>query len=238
MRADPGEAGNTEMEKNKEQIDHITKYETLMREAEDLLRDGDGSAEVIARLRVLTQELAAYYASSEWKRDFADDEAGLLPADLKRGVLSEDGLYDLLEESKAFQVEAQLTMPYYLIDILPKQVPMDSPGQFFAVEKYFLKEERLAEIKQKHINVILKLNCYRQISLDGETVVNPSPEHVEEEVRKRHLYIFVDDAMILSEPDDTHMTVFNPDEKLLKLIKPIAASEGLFVWKPSILKKK
>ena len=146
---------------------------------------------MIARLRVLTQELAAYYASSEWKRDFADDEAGLLPADLKRGVLSEDGLYDLL-----------------------------------------------AEIKQKHINVILKLNCYRQISLDGETVVNPSPEHVEEEVRKRHLYISVDDAMILSEPDDTHMTVFNPDEKLLKLIKPIAASEGLFVWKPSILKKK
>ena len=34
------------------------------------------------------------------------------------------------------------------------------------------------------------------------------------------------------EPDDTHMTVFNPDEKLLDLIKIISRGEGLYVWKP------
>ena len=38
--------------------------------------------------------------------------------------------------------------------------------------------------------------------------------------------------MILSEPDDTHMTVFNADEKLLELIRVIASGEGLFVWSP------
>ena len=37
--------------------------------------------------------------------------------------------------------------------------------------------------------------------------------------------------MILSEPDDTHLTVFNPDEELLDLIKNLSPSEGLFVWK-------
>lgn len=36
--------------------------------------------------------------SDAWKRDFTTDEAGLLPKDLKRGVLSEDGIYALLEE--------------------------------------------------------------------------------------------------------------------------------------------
>ena len=30
--------------------------------------------------------------------DFADDEAGRLPADLKRGVLSEDGIWNLLSD--------------------------------------------------------------------------------------------------------------------------------------------
>ena len=90
---------------NKEQIDRITKYETLMREAECLMRGGDSSAEAVARLRFLTWELEVYYTSDDWKRDYADDEAGLLPDDLKRGVLSEDGLYNLLEESKEFQVE-------------------------------------------------------------------------------------------------------------------------------------
>ena len=46
------------------------------------------------------QELAAYYESPQWRQDFADDEAGLLPADLKRGVLSEDAVYNLLEEQE------------------------------------------------------------------------------------------------------------------------------------------
>ena len=42
--------------------------------------------------------LSEYYGSETWKLDFADDEAGRLPNDLKRGVLSEDGIYNLLEE--------------------------------------------------------------------------------------------------------------------------------------------
>ena len=42
--------------------------------------------------------LSNYYSSAEWKQDFADDEAGLLPKDLKRGVLSEDGLWNLLSD--------------------------------------------------------------------------------------------------------------------------------------------
>lgn len=42
--------------------------------------------------------LSDYYGSEIWKLDFADDEAGLLPKDLKRGVLSEDGLWNLLSD--------------------------------------------------------------------------------------------------------------------------------------------
>ena len=47
----------------------------------------------------------------------------------------------------------------------------------------------------------------------------------------RYVHIMLGDAMILSEPDDTHLTVFNPNEKMLCLIKEISSSEGLFVWK-------
>ena len=42
--------------------------------------------------------LSEYYGSKEWKQDYADDEAGLLPKDLKRGVLSEDGIWNLLAD--------------------------------------------------------------------------------------------------------------------------------------------
>ena len=129
-------------------------------------------------------------------------------------------------------VEELLQCPYWIIDILPSQVPKDSPGQYFSVEKYFLQGHRLEEIKRKHIHLILKLNCYRDISIDDESAVNPSPERVAAEMKKRYLYIRTGDSMILSEPDDTHLTVFSPDPQLLELIRQLAAGEGLFVWKP------
>jgi hypothetical protein len=43
-------------------------------------------------------ELRAYYESPLWLSDYEADERGLLPMDLKRGVLSQDGVYDFLTE--------------------------------------------------------------------------------------------------------------------------------------------
>ena len=43
-------------------------------------------------------ELSSYYESDLWMEDYEADEAGVLPANVKRGVLSEDGLYNLLTE--------------------------------------------------------------------------------------------------------------------------------------------
>ena len=118
-------------------------------------------------------------------------------------------------------IDELLKTSYWVIDILPAQVPKDGPGQYFAVEKYFLDEKRLAAIKEKHINLVLKLNCYRQISIDGGAG-NPAPELVAAEMRKRYLHIMVDESMILSEPDDADLTIFNPDAELLDLIREIA----------------
>ena len=43
--------------------------------------------------------LEHYYEGGCWKKDFEDDEAGLLPSYLKRGVLTEDAIYDLLTDN-------------------------------------------------------------------------------------------------------------------------------------------
>lgn len=106
--------------------------------------------------------------------------------------------------------------------------PKDSQGQYFAVEDFFLKEE-LSEIKKKHINVVLKLNCYMDITIDDD--MNPAPEQIRDTMLGRDVYIMMGDSMILSETDDTHLTLFNPDEGVLDMINVIASSEGLFVWK-------
>lgn len=74
-----------------EHIERITYFEDIMERVQAM----DSSS---PEREKLLGELSNYYNSDEWKRDFATDEAGLLPKDLKRGVLSEDGIYNLLEE--------------------------------------------------------------------------------------------------------------------------------------------
>lgn len=46
----------------------------------------------------LRKELLDYYEGGQWLSDYQADEQGLLPPDLKRGVLSQDGVWDLLAE--------------------------------------------------------------------------------------------------------------------------------------------
>ena len=51
--------------------------------------------------------LVTYYTSPAWRTDFEADEAGHLPPDLTRGVLSEDGIYNLLEDFKWVEEEVK-----------------------------------------------------------------------------------------------------------------------------------
>ena len=86
------------MSDNKKQLARIRKMERCLNRAsaavkrlEAALDKWDDAQEAIAVLN-------EYYGSDLWKQDLADDEAGRLPADLKRGVLSEDGIWNLLTD--------------------------------------------------------------------------------------------------------------------------------------------
>ncbi len=129
------------------------------------------------------------------------------------------------------QIEKLLQYPYWVIDVLPKQVPENSPGQYFAVDEYYRKEA-LGAVKKKHVDLMLKLNCFKDIILAEEAKKNPAPSKLKEEMLKKHLCVMVDDAMIVSEPDDTYLTVYNPDKALLDLLQSLSAGEGLYVWRP------
>ena len=48
--------------------------------------------------RMLLGLLTRYYESPLWLQDYTMDEKGQFPVDLRRGVLSQDGLYHLITE--------------------------------------------------------------------------------------------------------------------------------------------
>ena len=77
-------------------IERITKMETLFDKSEEVVRHLETALEDFTTIAPAIAELEAYYTSSQWRKDFEADEAGKLPKDLKRGGLSEDGLWNLL----------------------------------------------------------------------------------------------------------------------------------------------
>ena len=67
----------------------------------------DGASVSLKAVKEDVAELSKYYGSELWKLDLAADEAGKLPPDLKRGVLSEDGIWNLLSDYREIQETKQ-----------------------------------------------------------------------------------------------------------------------------------
>ncbi len=84
-----------------EQITRIQDMEEIYREASAVLPALQAALDAYDLLRPRLAELEAYYTSPVWKADYADGEAGKLPRDLPRGVLSEDGIWNLLEDQRS-----------------------------------------------------------------------------------------------------------------------------------------
>ena len=80
------------------QIERIKEMEGRLERAAAAVMDMSAALDKYEAVQEDIKALRKYYDSRQWKQDYADDEAGRLPADLKRGVLSEDVIWNLLED--------------------------------------------------------------------------------------------------------------------------------------------
>ena len=75
--------------KQKELISRIKAMEARYQEVKRVLGGLENNLSILRN----------YMESGQWQKDFEADEAGLVPQDLPREVLSEDALYNLLAEA-------------------------------------------------------------------------------------------------------------------------------------------
>ena len=86
------------------QIERIKSMERRLEQVDAAMKRINDALDDYADARQSLLELEAYLASEEWRQDFADDEAGILPADLKRGVLNEDSIWNALDDSRQINI--------------------------------------------------------------------------------------------------------------------------------------
>ena len=79
-----------------EQIERIAHMERILDEGAERLQKLYDALEQYREFAPQLDELEAYYSGPQWMHDYEDDCAGRLPKDLRRGVLSEDAVFDLL----------------------------------------------------------------------------------------------------------------------------------------------
>ena len=79
-----------------EQIERIKYFEKLLDKGYEIEENLIKAIEAFEDFDSKFKELDEYSQSKEWMQDFESDENNELPNDLKRGVLGEDYLYDLV----------------------------------------------------------------------------------------------------------------------------------------------
>lgn len=132
---------------------------------------------------------------------------------------------------------------FWVVDFLPKQVPEKTGGRFFSVEQYYMEPSRYAVLREQFSEILLKLYCYYNLRLfvddDTEGIANPEPELLASQIKDNEgnlcLLIGTSEALITLGRDDTNLTVYAPSDDLLELIRMLAETVGLFVWKPKQL---
>lgn len=201
------------------------------------LRDG-------AVLRGVAEALPSGYGLHEFGR-----QEELLEIEGTTVFLSEiQGVERLGKEPKALPDDLGgfmgdlLEGPYAVVDVLPRQVPRAAPGQYFAVERFWRSPERLGRLRRKFADILLRLNCYRDMAVSFDNCetwqTNPDPESFAERLSALSGNTFLraifagERTMVDIDPCDTFMTAFGAEGEFLRDLEMLAAAEGLFVWEP------
>lgn len=86
----------------------IKEMEQCLDQATEALAQTEAALNAFKAAQPAIAMLEAYLGSDDWRKDLAADERGLLPPDLKRGVLSEDGIWNLLERNRELLQQMQV----------------------------------------------------------------------------------------------------------------------------------
>lgn len=135
-----------------------------------------------------------------------------------------------------------LEQPYWIVDILPKQVPANAGGQYFAVDRYHRRPGRMSQLHRRYAEMLLRLNCYFDMTVSFDACetweTNPKPvRFVEQAVGLANnsymRVLFVEQqTMIDIDSGDTWMTVYCLTPEVLDLLRQLAGAEGFFLWQP------
>nr|WP_330361230.1 MULTISPECIES: DUF4298 domain-containing protein [unclassified Butyrivibrio] len=165
------------MDKVENAIKRINEMESILDEALRRMDNAEEAPQDLLEYQTEIKKLDEYYSSQDWKDDYALDEEGLLPKDLKRGVLSEDGIYDALERNKELMERIRGTR------MVKHVILWTLKDELSAEEKMTIKQgikEGLEGLKGKIPGIVdIKVNINGLESSNADLMLDSTFENVE-----------------------------------------------------------
>ena len=85
-------------------LERIEQMEACLDQAVSAINGLSDALEKYAAVLPAIQKLSEYLGSENWFNDREADDTGNLPSNLKRGVLSEDGIWNALDDSRQLNI--------------------------------------------------------------------------------------------------------------------------------------
>ena len=154
-----------------ETIKRVSEMESILDQALEVMDKAKENKEKFLNFQDEIKKLAAYYESQNWKDDFALDEAGALPKDLKRGVLSEDGIHNALERNKEL-------LETIGAEELPRSTQKDDEDLEKVLEALSDFPDLVQQLTDAYKDYSLKLQC--MVDASKQTLEDTGLEHLPE----------------------------------------------------------
>lgn len=91
------------------QLERIRKMEQRLDLIEKAVRDLSVALDRYLEVQAEVEQLDEYYGSDTWRGDYDDDKANKLPDNLKRGILSEDAIWNVLSDVRELNNRLSIT---------------------------------------------------------------------------------------------------------------------------------
>lgn len=86
-------------------LENITKMENILNRTDELISEMEKLLEKWEQNQQDFNDLMNYYTGEERGKDLEDDRLKIIPQDLPRGVLSEDGVFDTYGNRKDLSIK-------------------------------------------------------------------------------------------------------------------------------------
>lgn len=140
-----------------------------------------------------------------------------------------------------YKTDALFDALYWLINIVPSQVPESRAEEYFALEREYRQTEKLAQLYALFAGLLtLVSERYDAVLLtfpQNQTTEKPSERQITDAVQthKRRgavqLFLPKEETLFTLDAEDLHMTVYLPKKELLTFLKEEAAKRNLYLWR-------